>query len=167
MSPVRPTDKGYFLEFNEYFLLVARTRSLSPPLVIEDLREAPLENKNAVTQMLSAVIPAVSRSTARAICLLRPKGRFFHLAGDDEAREFATAAAVETFVKKSALGANGANDILTVQADSGLLLNGASHARWLLIGAPHDGLSAANAMLNEWKIDLMRSEAAACRCCRR
>ena len=161
MSPLRPTDKGYFLEFNEYFLLVARTRSLGPPLLIEDLREAPLDNKNAVTQVMNAVIPAASRSAAHAVCSLRPKGRFFHLAGEEEARQFATASDIEAFVRQGGYGVNGSNGFVTVQVDNGLLLNGHSNARWLLVGAPRDGLFAAKTMLDEWKIAPVRSEAAA------
>ena len=58
-----PQDKGYFLELNESFLLAARTVTPGRPAVIEDMREASLDNKPAVSQALSAVFPAAGPAT--------------------------------------------------------------------------------------------------------
>jgi len=88
-----PNDKGFFLEINEHFLLAARTISLNRPLVIEDLGEAPLDNKAGLNQVLSTVIPDTAKGPVEAICALRPPQQFIHLSSDEEARQYSTPAA--------------------------------------------------------------------------
>ena len=155
-----PTDKGYFLEINERFLLAARTISLNRPLVIEDLGEAPLDNKAGLSQVLSTVIPDTSKGTVDAICALRPQQQFIHLATDDEARQHATPAALPSFVSQSPFAALGASDVVGVQIRTGLPLDGRSGGRWLLTGAPKESLAAIQAMAREWKLAPVRVESA-------
>jgi hypothetical protein len=155
-----PSDKGYFLEINEHFLLAARTISLNRPLVIEDLGEAPLDNKAGLNQVLSTIVPDASNGPVEVICALRPQQQFLHLATDDEARQYATPAAFQSFVAKSPYAALGASDVLGVQIRTGLAPDGKSGGRWLLAGAPKESLAAMQAMAREWKLTPARVESA-------
>jgi TonB family protein len=155
-----PTDKGNFLELNEHFLLAARTISLNRPLVIEDLGEAPLDNKAALSQVLSTVFPETSKGTANVICTLRPRHQFIHLARDEEARQYSTPAALRDFVSRSPYASLGTSEIISVQARTGMPFDGKSVGRWLLAGVPQDSLFSRQTALREWKLTPVRIEAA-------
>ena len=154
-----PNDKGFFLEFNEHFLLAARTISLNRPLVIEEMGEAPLDNKAGLTQVLSTVIPDTAKGPVTIICSVRPAKQFIHLAGDEEARQYAAPAALQTFAK-SAYASSGACELAGVQVRNGLPLDGKSGSRWLLAGAPQESLAAIQASLKEWNLTPARIESA-------
>ena len=157
-----PQEKGYFLELNEYFLLAARTSSLGGPPVIEDLREAPLDSKTAVSQLLNTVFPDTKKGTARAICALRPRLRFFHLAGDSETWQYSTPTALRAFVSHSPQAGTGASEIIALQTSSGMPLNGSGKVdgRWIFEGSPRDSLAAMQATVHGWKLAPFRVEAA-------
>ena len=157
-----PQEKGYFLELNEYFLLAARTSSLGGPPVIEDLQEAPLDSKTAVSQLLNTVFPDTKKGTARAICALRPRLRFFHLAGDSETRQYYTPTALRAFVSHSPQAGTGASEIIALETSSGMPLNGSGkvEGRWIFEGSPRDSLAAMQATVHGWKLAPFRVEAA-------
>ncbi|HUL52214.1 MAG TPA: PEGA domain-containing protein [Opitutaceae bacterium] len=157
-----PSEKGYFLELNEYFLLAARTSSLAGPPVIEDLREAPLDSKTAVGQTLNVVFPETKKATARAVCALRPRHRFFHLAGDSETRQHSTPTALRTFVSQSPEAGGAASELVALQTSSGVPLNGSGkvEGRWFFEGSPPDSLASMQAMVRGWKLVPFRLEAA-------
>ena len=157
-----PQEKGYFLELNEYFLLAARTSSLGGPPVIEDLREAPLDSKTAVSQLLNTVFPDTKKGTARAICALRPRLRFFHLAEDSETRQYSTPTALRAFVSHSQQAGTGASEIIALQTSSGMPLNasGKVDGRWIFEGSPRDSLAAMQATVHGWKLAPFRVESA-------
>jgi hypothetical protein len=156
-----PQNKGYYIELNESVLLAARTASLGHPAVIEDLREVTLDNKATVAQALTALFPEAGNGTARIVCALRPRQRFSHLAGDDEAAQSFTQAALQAFVGSFPPAGSGPNEIIVLQADTGLQLDGKPGSRWFLTGAPQASVAAMQSTLREWKLEASRSEAAA------
>jgi TonB family protein len=157
-----PQEKGYFLELNEYFLLAARTSSLGGPPLIEDLREAPLDSKAAVGQLLNTVFPEAKKGAVRAVCALRPRHRFFHLAVDSETRQYSTPTALRAFVSHSPEATNGASEMVALQTSSGAPLNcnGKVEGRWIFEGSPHDSLASMQATVLGWKLLPYRVEAA-------
>jgi len=155
-----PQDKGYFLEFNESFLLAARTVSSGRPLVIEELREASLDNKSAVDQALSAVFPATGATTPNVLCSLRPRNRFFLLATEKDTPKVPSLAAMRALVGNSPFASAGPSELIGVDAHSGLPIDGKSGNRLLLAGAPKESLDGMRATLGEWKIAPSRLVAA-------
>jgi hypothetical protein len=155
-----PQDKGYFLEFNESFLLAARTVSSGRPLVIEELREASLDNKSAVDQALSAVFPATGATTPNVLCSLRPRNRFFLLATEKDTPKIPSLAAMRALVGNSPFASAGPSELIGVDAHSGLPIDGKSGNRLLLAGAPKESLDGMRATLGEWKIAPSRLVAA-------
>ncbi|HUJ42933.1 MAG TPA: TonB family protein [Opitutaceae bacterium] len=155
-------EKGYFLELNEYFLLAARTSSLAGPPVIEDLREAPLDSKAAVSHALNSAFPETKKAAARAVCALRPRQRFFHLAGDSETRQYSDPTALRAFINHSPQAASAANELVALQTSSGVPLNGSGkvEGRWIFEGSPHDSLASMQATVRGWKLVPFRLEAA-------
>jgi len=155
-----PQDKGYFLELNESFLLAARTVTPGRPTVIEDLREASLDNKTAVSQALSAVFPTAGPATLGVVCSVRPRDRFFLLASEKETPKASSLAALRTLVGSSAFAASGPSELVGVDARTGLPLEGKSGGRWFMAGAPKEALSGVRATLGEWKVAPSRMEVA-------
>lgn len=155
-----PQIKGYYLELNESVLLAARTASLDHPPVVEDFREVTLDNKTTIAQALNAVFPEAGNETARVICALRPRQRFSHLAGDDESGRVFTTAALRTFGGSLPYAGSGPSEIIGLQADNGLPLDGTPGSRWFLAGAPQASLDAMQSTLREWKLTPSKVEAA-------
>jgi TonB family protein len=155
-----PQDKGYFLELNESFLLAARTVTAGRPTVIEEIREASLDNKPAVSQALSAVFPAAGPATLGVVCSVRPRARFFLLASEKDTPKASSLAALRTLAGNSPFASSGPSELVGVDARSGLPLDGKTGSRWLVAGAPKDSLAAVRTMLGEWKIAPSRLEVA-------
>jgi TonB family protein len=153
-----PQDKGYYLELNESFLLAARTVTAGRPTVIEDIREASLDNKTAVSQALSAVFPAAGPVTLGVVCSVRPRARFFLLASEKDTPKASSLAALRALVGNSAFASAGPSELVGVDARSGLPLDGKTGSRWFVAGAPKDGLAAVRTMLGEWKLAPSRLE---------
>ena len=153
-----PQDKGYFLELNESFLLAARTVTPGRPMVIEDIREASLDNKTAVNQALSAVFPTAGSSTLGVVCAVRPRDRFFLLASEKETPKASSLAALRTLVGNSAFAAAGPSELTGVDARTGLPLESKSASRWFVAGAPKESLSGIRTALGEWKVAPSRME---------
>ena len=155
-----PQDKGYFLELNESFLLAARTVSSGRPLVIEELKEASLDNKPAVDQALSAVFPAAGAPTPNVICSLRPRNRFFLLATEKDTPKVSSLAAMRALVGNSPFASAGPSELIGIDARSGLPIDGKAGNRWFLAGAPKESLDGMRTTLGEWKIAPSRLVAA-------
>ncbi|HTQ31404.1 MAG TPA: hypothetical protein VMI53_09350, partial [Opitutaceae bacterium] len=58
-------DKGYFVELNDFSVLLARCSSLRAPFVIEDIREVAVDNKAALEEAVHEVFPETQSGTAR------------------------------------------------------------------------------------------------------
>ncbi len=155
-----PQDKGYFLELNESFLLAARTVTAGRPTVIEDIREASLDNKTAVSQALSAVFPAAGPVTLGVVCSVRPHARFFHLASEKDTPKASSLAALRALVGNSPFASSGPSELVGVDARSGLPLDGKTGSRWFVAGAPKDSLAGVRTTLGEWKLAPSRLEVA-------
>ena len=155
-----PQDKGYFLELNESFLVAARTVTPGRPAVIEDIREASLDNKTAVSQALSAVFPAAGTATLGVVCSVRPRDRFFLLASEKETPKASSLAALRALVGSSAFAASGPSELVGVDARTGMPLEGKPGSRWFVAGAPKESLSGVRTTLGEWKLAPSRMEVA-------
>lgn len=57
-----PKTKGFFVEFNDHSVLVARTSAVDPPLEIEELRECPAGDADALQDLVRQVQPKKSPS---------------------------------------------------------------------------------------------------------
>src|ERR1051326_1082661 len=91
-------DQGFFVEHNDFSVILARTTAKGRGPVIEELVEAPLVEKSAVEEAVKAIFPqGVVPLTAAAI---RPS-EDLHLATTDEGKRFTTPAAVQKFGKDS------------------------------------------------------------------
>jgi TonB family protein len=155
-----PQDKGYFLELNESFLLAARTVTSGRPTAIEDMREASLDNKTAVSQTLSAVFPSAGPAAVGVVCSVRPRDRFFLLASEKETPKASSLAALRAFVGSSAFAASGPSELVGLDARTGLPLEGKPGSRWFVSGAPKEALSGIRTTLGEWKLTPSRMEVA-------
>ena len=147
-----PQEKGYFLELNETFLLAARTVTPGRPTVIEDIREASVDNKTAVSQALSAVFPAAAQATQGVVCSVRPRNRFFLLASEKDTPKASSLAVLRTFVGNSPFGSLGPSEAVGVDSRSGLPLEGKAGSRWFVAGAPKESLAGIRTTLGEWNI---------------
>jgi TonB family protein len=155
-----PQDKGYFLELNDSFLLAARTVTPGRPTVIEDIREASLDNKAAVSQALGAVFPAAGAAVVRVVCSVRPRDRFFLLASEKDTPKASSLAALRALAGNSTFSDAGPSELVGIDAHLGLPLDGKPGSRWFVAGAPKESLSGVRAALGEWKIAPSRLEAA-------
>jgi TonB family protein len=153
-------SKGYFLELNDSFLLVARTVTPGRPTVIEEMREASLDNKTAVSQALEAVFPASGPATLGVVCSVRPRDRFFLLAPEKDTPKASSLAALRTLVGNSPFAAAGPSELVGIDTRSGMPLEGKPGSRWFVSGAPKESLAGVRATLGEWKVAPSRMEVA-------
>lgn len=86
-------SKGYFVEFNEYTTLVARTSSLRPPLLIEQVVEVPADQGVAGIAPEFDKVAGARRSGAyrNTVCGISPERRFIRRASLDPKRGKETA----------------------------------------------------------------------------
>lgn len=68
--------KGFVLDRGEQTTLLARTSSLQPPLVLEDIREFSTGDEAGLTEALVALLPQKSSGYARVHCGISPATRF-------------------------------------------------------------------------------------------
>ena len=153
-------DQGCFLEFNESFLLAARTVTPGRPAVIEEIREVSLDNKAAVSQALGAVFPAAGPATLGVVCSVRPRNRFFLLASEKDTPKASSLAALRTLIGNSSFGRSGPSELVGVDARSGLSLDGKAGSRWFVAGAPKESLAGVRTTLSGWKVAPSRLEVA-------
>src|SRR3954469_7568586 len=92
-------DPALFAAQNDCSLIIARTSGKGRALVIEELREGALTEKNAVEEALRAVFP--SGPGAISAAALRPAEQL-RLATLDEAKRLASPAAVQKFAREAA-----------------------------------------------------------------
>lgn len=75
---------GYFLDINEYSILVARTSSLSAPLVVEKVDEFPVQGQANLAEAIGkAMGPRRAGAYRNAICGIAPERRFVRRASLD------------------------------------------------------------------------------------
>src|SRR5437773_1212156 len=102
-----PTDKGNFVEFTDFSLILARTASLRSPYTLEELREVSLDNKASLEEAVHAVFPETqSGGKAAVIASLRPKQRWMHFSTGDEAKKYTTLATLPAALNEPALAGN-------------------------------------------------------------
>ena len=77
---------GFFVEFNEYATLVARTSSLDSPLVVEQIRELPAGPIAAVAPVLDELAGGRRSGYRHAVCSIYPEQRFIRRAALDTKR---------------------------------------------------------------------------------
>jgi TonB family protein len=147
---------GYFIEFGENNLIIARTNLSQRPRTVDELREVWLGDAAAVDGLINELKPA--GSTGKAVTLLRLKPRASFLADSSQAQKIKTASAVEDFLKE-ALGAENvpANWAWASSKDGKLPENG---AQWVLDATPATATDEALAKIKGWSFELLRSESA-------
>ena len=73
--------KGYFVEQTDHSVLLARTSSLTAPMVIEELRRCPMGDPDVVAETASVIQPKASSSGyMNATCSVYPPKRFIRRA---------------------------------------------------------------------------------------
>jgi len=85
--------KGYFVEANEYATLIARTSSLSTPMLVEQVIEAPADQGFAgvVPEFEKVAGPRRGGAYRNAVCGIAPERRFIRRASLDPKRGKETA----------------------------------------------------------------------------
>ncbi|HTB81659.1 MAG TPA: TonB family protein [Opitutaceae bacterium] len=146
-----PIDKGYFVELNDFSLLLARCSALRSPFAIEDIREVPLDNKAGLEEAVQAVFPETQGGTANVLASLRPKQRGLHFAGADEAKKFATLAALPGIFTDPSLANLSPGEFTAVNARDGLTISGQG-APWVLAAAAKDSYAQSLTTLQELKL---------------
>jgi TonB family protein len=146
-----PTNKGYFVELNDFSILLARSSALRSPFAIEDIREVPLDNKAGLEEAVQAVFPETKSGTANVFAALRPKQRGFYLSSADEGKKFATLASLSGVLTEPALASLSPCEYTAVDARSGLTISGQG-APWLLAAAAKDSYAQARTSLEEVKL---------------
>ncbi len=82
-----PEDPGYFVELSEHSLLAARTKNLTPPFVIEDVKEAMLSSKTDAADLAQEFFPDKDdEGLVRALCGVFAEKRFFYQASAEESQ---------------------------------------------------------------------------------
>ena len=146
-----PTNKGYFVELNDFSILLARCSALRSPFAIEDIREVPLDNKAGLEEAVQAVFPETKSGTANVFAALRPKQRGFYLSSADEGKKFATLASLSGVLTEPALASLSPCEYTAVDARSGLTISGQG-TPWLLAAAAKDSYAQALTSLEEVKL---------------
>jgi hypothetical protein len=68
--------KALFLEISEYSVLAARTSSVEPPFVIEELREAPVGTADELAILVAEMMSLTKGQYAHSVIGIYPTGRF-------------------------------------------------------------------------------------------
>ncbi|HXA14488.1 MAG TPA: PEGA domain-containing protein, partial [Opitutaceae bacterium] len=146
-----PTDKAYFVELNDFSIVLARSSALRSSVVIEDIREVPLDNKAGLEEAVQAVFPETKSGTTEVFAALRPKQRGLHLSSADEGKKFATLSALPGVLSEPALANFSPGEFTAVYAGNGLTISGQG-APWLLAAAAKDSYAEALATLQGLKL---------------
>lgn len=155
-----PHDKGYYLELNDSFLLVARTVTSGRPTVIEEIKEISIDNKAAAGQALASILPASGATMQEVVCSVRPRDRFFLLASEKESPKSSSLSALRSLAGNSHFAALGPSELVGFDNRTGLPLEGRAGSRWFVAGAPKTNLDEIRSTLGEWKIAPSRLEVA-------
>lgn len=147
-------DSLYLLEQTDFSLRLARCAGRRHPVRIEDAREVPIGDSDALAEAVRAVFPNTGTGV---VCALRPKPRHLHLANSEEAKRHATLAGVANFVRSPALAASSPGWYAVVQAADGATPAGKP---WLLATSSADAHRQALATLAALKIAPARCTAA-------
>ncbi|HZP61220.1 MAG TPA: PEGA domain-containing protein [Opitutaceae bacterium] len=145
-------DKGYFVELNDFSVLLARCSSLRAPFVIEDIREVAVDNKAAVEEAIQGVFPDTAGGTARVLAALRPKQRRLYLSSEEEAKKFPSLAALPGMLMEPSLASISPCEYTAVNARDGLTISGQG-VPWILAAAQKEGYELAVASLKELKLE--------------
>jgi hypothetical protein len=79
-------SRGYFVEFNEYATLIARTSSLEGPLVVEQIKELPAGPIASVAPAFDEIAGKRRSGYRHAVCGIYPERRFIRRAALDVKR---------------------------------------------------------------------------------
>lgn len=146
-----PTDKGYFVELNNFSILLARSSALRSPFMIEDIREVPLDNKAGLEEAVQAIFPETKSGTSNVFAALRPKQHGFYLSSADEAKKVTTLAAIPEILAEPALASFSPCEFTAVYSRDGLAISGQGEP-WLLATAAKESYAQALAALQELKL---------------
>ena len=138
---------GRFVEYNDFSLVLVRTRGQAGAYTIEELREVPLDNAETITEALQAVFPEAKEKPVSALVLLRPKQRRFNAAANQTAGEW---------VAKPEFSEWNSPIHTTISAKDGALavVKGTLAA---MAAASTESLNQAKSALAEWKIEPTRT----------
>lgn len=137
---------GRFIEYNDFSLVLARTRGQPGACTLEELKEVPLDNAAAVAEALQATFPESGEKPVSAVVLLRPKQRQLTAASNLTAAEWL---AKPEF-------ADWQNPVASTVAAKDGNRNVAKGVMAAMAAASNDSLEQARTALTGWKVEPSR-----------
>jgi len=154
-------DHRHFIELNDFSVAVLRTSGPKNASVIEEYRDACLDDADAVDAVIGLARSTDAKAPTTVICSVRSDQSFLHLATADEAVKHSTTSAISTFLAQRASIEATIAESASVYADTGDIVDGSSKHPWLGAVTNSALRSQLLAKLGGWGLIPERVESAA------